>query len=168
MAGGESGMFQYPPIGTRVEIAFEGSRPDKPFIRQTLSQGNTLPDIKPGEQLQQQRAEVSQRVTQEGSWVRQTDQTINESSMHREVRADTETRTLVARETTVQATDKATVLGKSTLLAGAIQQVNRGLFIPYETQPDAHSTIHSLTYRPSVDNLDRVSASGSHCTIPTK
>ncbi|CDL80348.1 hypothetical protein [Xenorhabdus cabanillasii] len=126
MAGGESGMFQYPPLGTIVEIAFEGGRPDKPFIRQTLSQGNTLPDIKPGEQLQQQRAEVSQRVTQEGSWIRQTDQTINESSMHREVRADTETRTVVARETTVQATDKTTVLGTSTLLAGAIQQVADG------------------------------------------
>ncbi|AOM42245.1 hypothetical protein [Xenorhabdus hominickii] len=126
MAGGESGMFQYPPIGTVVEIAFEGGRPDKPFIRQTLSQGNTLPDIQPGEQLQQQRAEVSQRVTQEGSWIRQTDQTINESSMHREIRADTETRTIVARETTVQATDKVTVLGTSTLLAGAIQQVADG------------------------------------------
>ncbi|MBD2812541.1 hypothetical protein ID853_17055, partial [Xenorhabdus sp. Vera] len=126
MAGGESGMFQYPPIGTMVEIAFEGGRPDKPFIRQTLSQGNTLPDIKPGEQLQQQRAEVSQRVTQEGSWIRQTDQTINESSMHRIVKADTETRTLVARETTVQATDKATVLGTSTLLAGAIQHIADG------------------------------------------
>ncbi|OTA17571.1 Rhs element Vgr protein [Xenorhabdus vietnamensis] len=126
MAGGESGMFQYPPIGTVVEIAFEGGRPDKPFIRQTLSQGNTLPDIQPGEQLQQQRAEVSQRVTQEGSWIRQTDQTINESSMHREVRADTENRTVVARDTTIQATDKITVLGTSTLLAGAVQQIAEG------------------------------------------
>ncbi|MBI6548916.1 hypothetical protein [Xenorhabdus lircayensis] len=126
MAGGESGMFQYPPIGTMVEIAFEGGRPDKPFIRQTLSQGNTLPDIQPGEQLQQQRAEVSQRVTQEGSWIRQTDQTINESSMQRIVKADTETRTLVARETTVQATDKTMVLGTSTLLAGAVQQIADG------------------------------------------
>ncbi len=109
-----------------VEIAFEGGRPDKPFIRQTLSQGNTLPDIKPGEQLQQQRAEVSQRVTQEGSWIRQTDQTIDESSMYREVRTDTETRTVVARETTIQATDKTTVLGTSTLLAGAVQQIADG------------------------------------------
>ncbi|PHM39813.1 protein phage [Xenorhabdus mauleonii] len=126
MAGGESGMFQYPPIGTIVEIAFEGGRPDKPFIRQTLSHGNTLPDIKPGEQLQQQRAEVSQRVTQEGSWIRQTDQTINESSMHREVKADTETRNVVARDSTVQATDKTTVLGTSTLQAGAVQHMAAG------------------------------------------
>ncbi|OCQ52311.1 hypothetical protein Ppb6_02385 [Photorhabdus australis subsp. thailandensis] len=126
MAGSESGMFQYPPVGTVVEIAFEAGRPDKPFIRQTLSQGKTLPDIKPGEQLQQQRAEVSQRVTQEGHWIRQTDQTIHESSMHREVRADTETRTIVARETTIQATDKTTVLGTSMLLAGAVQQIADG------------------------------------------
>lgn len=55
MAGNESGMFQYPPVGSMVEIAFENGRADKPFIRQVLSHGNILPDIKPGEQLQQQR-----------------------------------------------------------------------------------------------------------------
>lgn len=126
MAGGESGMFQFPPVGTVVEIAFEGGRPDKPFIRQTLSQGNTLPDIKPGEQLQQQRQEVSQRITQDGSWQRQTDQTISESSMHRQITADTEKRTLVTRDTTIQATDKTMVLGTATLLAGAIQQISDG------------------------------------------
>ncbi|VDZ65015.1 Rhs element Vgr protein [Serratia odorifera] len=55
MAGQDSGMFQFPPVGTLVEVAFTDGRPDKPFIRQTLAQGNTLPDVKPGEQLQQQR-----------------------------------------------------------------------------------------------------------------
>lgn len=83
-------------------------------------------DIQPGEQLQQQRAEVSQHVTQAGDWVRQTDQTISETSMARVVKADTEQRELVSRETTVKATDKITVLGTSTLLAGAIQQVCTG------------------------------------------
>ncbi len=76
--------------------------------------------------MQQQRVEVLQRVTQEGSWIRQTDQTINESSMHREIKADTETRAVVARETTIQATDKTTVLGTSTLLAGAVQHIADG------------------------------------------
>ncbi len=119
-------LISISPVGTVVEIAFEGGRPDKPFIRQTLSQGNTLPDIQPGEQLQQQRQEVSQRITQDGSWQRQTDQTISESSMHRQVTADTEQRTLVTRETTIQATDKTMVLGTTTLLAGAIQQIADG------------------------------------------
>lgn len=126
LAGNDSGMFQFPPEGTLVEIAFTGGRPDKPFVRQTVPDGTSLPDIQPGEQLQQQRAEVSQRVTQAGDWVRQTDQTISETSMARMVKADTEQRELVSRETTIKATDKVTVLGTSTLLAGAIQQVCTG------------------------------------------
>lgn len=126
MAGGESGMFQFPPPGTLVEVGFNGGRADKPFVRQTLAQGNSLPAVKPGEQLQQQRDGVSQRVTVAGDWERQTDQVIRETSMSRVVTADDETRTLVARETTVQATDKTTVLGKATLLAGAIVQIAQG------------------------------------------
>ncbi|MBO4146993.1 phage baseplate assembly protein V [Enterobacter ludwigii] len=126
MAGNDSGMFQFPPEGTLVEIAFTGGRPDKPFVRQTVPEGTSLPDIQPGEQLQQQRAEVSQRVTQAGDWVRQTDQTISETSMARMVKADTEQRELVSRETTINATDKVKVLGTSTLMAGAIQQVCTG------------------------------------------
>lgn len=126
MAGNDSGMFQFPPEGTLVEIAFTGGRPDKPFVRQTVPEGTSLPDIQPGEQLQQQRAEVSQRVTQAGDWVRQTDQTISETSMARMVKADTEQRELVSRETTIKATDKVTVLGTSALMAGAIQQICTG------------------------------------------
>ena len=48
MAGNDSGMFQFPPAGTLVEIGFTGGRPDKPFVRQTMAQGNSLPDIKAG------------------------------------------------------------------------------------------------------------------------
>ncbi|MCH5360143.1 hypothetical protein KD923_08045 [Escherichia fergusonii] len=128
MAGNDSGMYQFPPEGTLVEVAFTDGRPDKPFIRQTVPNGTSLPNIKPGEQLQQQRAEVSQRVTQAGDWVRQTDQTISETSMARTVKADTESRELVSRETTIKATDKTSVIGTSTLMAGAIQQVSTGKF----------------------------------------
>ncbi|QCQ71964.1 hypothetical protein FD428_13510 [Citrobacter sp. TBCP-5362] len=128
MAGNDSGMYQFPPEGTLVEVAFTDGRPDKPFIRQTVPDGTSLPDIKPGEQLQQQRAEVSQRVTQAGDWVRQTDQTISETSMARTVKADTENRELVSRDTTIKATDKTSVIGTSTLMAGAIQQVSTGKF----------------------------------------
>lgn len=126
MAGHDSGMFQFPPPGTMVEMAFTGGRPDKPFIRQTLASGNSLPDVKPGEQLQQQREGVSQRVTASGDWVRQTDQMISETAMTRRIVADDETRELVARETTIKATDKTTVLGTSTLMAGAVQHLATG------------------------------------------
>lgn len=126
MAGSEAGLFQFPPPGTLVEVGFTGGRPDKPFVRQTVASGQSLPDIKPGEQLQQQRAEVSQRVTVAGDWERKTDQAIRESSMHREVSADEERRTLVTRETLIKATDNATVLGTHTLQAGAIVQIAQG------------------------------------------
>lgn len=126
MAGSESGMFQFPPAGTLVEVGFTGGRPDKPFVRQSMPQGQNLPAVKPGEQLQQQRDGVSQRVTVAGDWERQTDQTIRENSMTREITADDETRTLVARETAIQATDKTTVLGTATLLAGAVVNVCEG------------------------------------------
>ncbi|KUQ05630.1 hypothetical protein AWI07_03675 [Enterobacter roggenkampii] len=126
MAGNDSGMFQFPPDGTLVEIGFTGGRPDKPFVRQTMAEGTSLPDVKPGEQLQQQREGVSQRVTQAGDWERQTDQAISETSMSRTVTADSEKRELVTRETTVKATDKTTVIGTSTLMAGVIQQVTTG------------------------------------------
>jgi len=128
MAGNDSGMFQFPPEGTLVEVGFKGGRPDKPFVRQTVPDGISLPDVKPGEQLQQQREEVSQRVTQSGDWERKTDQVIRETSMAREVKADSETRELVSRETTVKAADKTTVIGTATLLAGAIQQVTTGSY----------------------------------------
>ncbi len=61
-----------------------------------------------------------------GYWERQTDQAIRETSMSREVKADTETRELVSRETTVKATDRTTVIGTASLMAGAIQHVTTG------------------------------------------
>lgn len=48
--------------------------------------------------------------------------------MARTIKADTESRELVSREATVQATDKTRVLGTSTLMAGAIVQVSAGSY----------------------------------------
>ncbi len=119
-------MFQFPPPGTLVEVGFTEGRQDKPFVRQIMAEGHNLPAVKPGEQLQQQRDGVSQRVTVAGDWERQTDQTIRENSMTLEVTTDEEIRKVVARETTVQATDKTTVLGTATLLAGAVVHISEG------------------------------------------
>lgn len=126
MAAAEGGLFQYPPEGALVEVGFAEGRPDKPLIRQTLADGQALPDIKPGEQLQQQRAGVSQRVTQAGTWQRETDQAIEESSSQRRVTSDQENRTTTARTTLVQANDTTTVLGTAKLLAGATVQLADG------------------------------------------
>ncbi|PVZ87897.1 hypothetical protein C9426_09870 [Serratia sp. S1B] len=126
MAGTEGGMFQFPPEGTLVEIGFADGRPDKPVIRQTMPDGVSLPAIKPGEQLQQQRAGVSQRVTVEGSWQRDTDQAIEETSSRRSVTSDEEKRTTTTRNTMVKANDSTTVLGTKTLMAGKVVQLAEG------------------------------------------
>ncbi|CRY69382.1 hypothetical protein [Yersinia pekkanenii] len=126
MAGSEGGMFQFPPEGALVEIGFADGRPDKPMIRQTLSEGLSLPAVKPGEQLQQQRAGVSQRVTVDGSWRRDTDQAIEETSSRRSVTSDEENRTTTTRSTTVKANDSTTVLGTKTLMAGQVIQLAEG------------------------------------------
>ena len=47
----------------------------------------------------------------------------SQGHMMREVTADDEKRTVVARETMVKATDKTTVIGTAKLMAGAIVQV---------------------------------------------
>jgi hypothetical protein len=126
MAGAEGGMYQYPPEGTIVEVGFADGRPDKPLIRQTLQDGHALPDIKPGEQLQQQRAGVSQRVTPAGSWQRETDQAIEETSATRTVTSDAESRATTTRSATIKGNDTATVLGTAKLLAGAVVSLAAG------------------------------------------
>lgn len=125
-AGNEGGLFQYPAEGAVVEVGFMDGRPDKPQIRQTLQDAQSLPAIKPGEQLQQQRAGVSQRVTTDGSWHRETDQTINETSAARSITSDDETREVVTRKTLVKSADTLTVIGRITLMAGSVLQLSDG------------------------------------------
>lgn len=126
MAGGESGMFNFPDEGVIVEVGFVDGRPDKPVIRQTLQDGQTMPSIRPGEQLQQQRAGVSQRVTRDGSWQRETDQAIEESSADRRITSDVETRETTRRSTTIKSNDTTTVIGTATLMAGAVVNLADG------------------------------------------
>lgn len=125
MAGSEAGCFAYPPAGTIVEISNIEGRPDKPVIRQILPAGHNLPDVKPGEQLQQQRAEVFQRVTTDGSWHRETDQQIREHSARRTINSDQEERT-TTRTTTVQANDITRVLGTCKLMTGQTEHLTTG------------------------------------------
>ncbi|CAK2097210.1 Phage protein [Vibrio crassostreae] len=75
MSGHESGLLAYPLEGTLVEIAFAYGRNDRPIIRGVYGRDYALPSIEPGEQLQQQREEVSTRIDAAGNTSQQTDQT---------------------------------------------------------------------------------------------
>ncbi|EIX9046465.1 hypothetical protein MLE11_002466 [Klebsiella oxytoca] len=159
MAGAEGGLFQYPPEGALVEIGFADGRPDKPLIRQTLPEGQALPDIKPGEQLQQQRAGVSQRVTQAGSWQRETDQAIEETSSQRKVSSEQESRSVTERTTVVKANDTVTVLGTAKLMAGAVVQLADG---DYTTGATGNIVSHCGKDRSaSVGQNDNLAVGGS-------
>lgn len=72
--GAEQGLLSTPAAGTMVEIAFAYGRSDRPFIRTILGCDWSLPDFKPGEQLQQQRAEVFDRIDAAGNKTDTTDQ----------------------------------------------------------------------------------------------
>lgn len=63
---------------------------------------------------------------QAGDWISQTDQTISETSMARVIRADSENRELVSRETTIKPADNRTVVGTTKLMAGALQHISTG------------------------------------------
>lgn len=75
MSGHEAGLLAYPLEGTIVEIAFAYGRSDRPIIRSVYGRDYALPTIAPGEQLQQQREEVSRRIDAAGNITDQTDQT---------------------------------------------------------------------------------------------
>ncbi|GAA0463104.1 hypothetical protein [Aeromonas salmonicida] len=84
--GHEQGLLQFPIEGTIVELGFAFGRADQPFIRTVLGSGWPLPDIAPGEQLQQQRAEVFSRTDTVGNQSRHTDRRQHDKAMqmHRE------------------------------------------------------------------------------------
>lgn len=126
MGGAECGQFQYPQLGVKVELGFMAGRQDKPFIKQILSSDLILPAIQPGEQLQQQRDGVFQRVTVGGNMQRNTDQSLIDNSNSRVITANSETATITERRANVAANDVQQVGGTSKLLAGNIQQLSSG------------------------------------------
>lgn len=87
--GPEQGLLQFPIEGSLVELGFAFGRADRPFIRTVLGSGWPLPDIAPGEQLQQQRAEVFSRTDTVGNQRRHTDrrQHVQAMVMHQEADA---------------------------------------------------------------------------------
>ena len=81
MSGHESGSLAYPLEGTLVEIAFAYGRNDLPIIRGVYDRDYALPDIQPGEQLQQQRQEVSNRIDAAGQQHRTNRPAANQKSI---------------------------------------------------------------------------------------
>lgn len=119
--GTEQGILQYPVEGAIVELGFAYGRADKPFIRTILGSGFTLPSIEPGEQLQQQRAEVYQRTDTAGNQTSATDQCQKSSAYQKVIEADTVQVTAGTMQVDVKQHLIETVAGKRVMEAlGAV------------------------------------------------
>ncbi|MDP8173694.1 hypothetical protein QJU93_10035 [Pasteurella skyensis] len=120
----QGGDFCYPEIGTIVELGFQYGRSDRPFIRSYMTEGKTMPSIKPGELLRQQRPEVFERIDQAGNIIKETDQQINEKSYTRIITTDSEEKDIGTAVKNINADNTETVGGnKTTQVVGSITEI---------------------------------------------
>ncbi|MDN4696284.1 hypothetical protein QYZ44_21400 [Vibrio parahaemolyticus] len=115
MSGHESGLLAYPLEGTVVEIAFAYGRSDRPIIRGVYGRDYALPTIAPGEQLQQQREEVSRRIDAAGNITDTTDQTFTTQSHQRIEQAAQYIAELGSHSLEVKGHSKENIAGKRSL-----------------------------------------------------
>ena len=122
MSGHESGLLAYPLEGTVVEIAFAYGRSDRPIIRGIYGRDYALPTIAPGEQLQQQREEVSRRIDAAGNITDKTDQTFTTQSHQRIEKAAKYIAELGSHTIDVKGHSSENIIGKKVIEAlGAVE-----------------------------------------------
>ncbi|AMG01961.1 TPA: hypothetical protein ACMDRY_000401 [Vibrio cholerae] len=122
MSGHESGLLAYPLEGTIVEIAFAYGRSDLPLIRGIYGRDYALPKIAPGEQLQQQREEVSRRIDAAGNITDQTDQTFTSKAFRQAEHAHQYTGEFGQHQLLIEEHSLENIIGKKLIEAlGAIE-----------------------------------------------
>ncbi|EML0121261.1 hypothetical protein V9N51_001909 [Vibrio cholerae] len=122
MSGHESGLLAYPLEGTIVEIAFAYGRSDLPLIRGIYGRDYALPTIAPGEQLQQQREEVSRRIDAAGNITDQTDQTFTSKAFKQVEQAHQYTGEFGQHQLLIEEHSLENIIGKKLIEAlGAIE-----------------------------------------------
>ncbi|MCG6507742.1 hypothetical protein K6U15_13440, partial [Vibrio parahaemolyticus] len=110
------------PEGSVVEMAFAYGRSDRPIIRGVYGREFALPSIEPGEQLQQQREEVSRRIYAAGNITDKTDQTFTTQSHQRIEQAAQYMATLGSHHLDVKGHSKENIVGKKVIEAlGAVE-----------------------------------------------
>ncbi len=122
MSGHEAGNFGYPLEGTIVEIAFAYGRNDLPIIRAIYGREFALPSIAPGEQLQQQREEVSMRIDAAGNTTEQTDQQQKQQAYRKQDQATHYQGDYGSHELNIEQHSQEFIVGKKLIEAlGAIE-----------------------------------------------
>lgn len=139
-AGGESGSFAFPERGALVVVGFAYGRQDHPIIRQIYGIGDSLPEVKPGEILQQASPTVYQRADADGNWTRATDGDIKDSSVTRHVEAMESRAEYGKEQKTVTGHSAKAVHGASSLEVGTQMSFLAGKRANVGTLGDMHLT----------------------------
>lgn len=144
--GPEAGLMCLPIEGTIVELGFAFGRADKPFVRAVLPQAWPLPAIAPGEQLQQQRDEVYQRIDAAGNITRATDRSMTDTA-HRLVHVADRLEQAIGAHSLVTTDHSKEEIGgsKITEALGNIEQIAAGVIEQASLGNMRHTTAGDLT-----------------------
>ena len=116
-----AGHVDYPLEGVLVEVAFAYGRNDLPIIRGIYGRDHGLPSIVPGEQLQQQRQEVSFRTDAAGNTTEKTDQSQTKQAFKQRDQAEQYKGEFGSHQITVSEHSIEEIVGKKVIEAlGAI------------------------------------------------
>ena len=121
--GSEGGAYHYPEEGTEVEIGFINGKPDQPVVRNIYPNNKTMPSIKKGEHLLQQRAEVFNRIDDVGNITRNSDQAITDNARDYHLNTDLSTEDTTTKKTTVKANYNVEVYSNYQLSANTITSI---------------------------------------------
>lgn len=119
----EGGSYHYPEIGTDVEIGFVDGKPDRPIIRNIYPNNKTLPGVKQGEHLMQQRAEVFTKIDAIGNMTRESDQIVTDNARDYCLNSDSSTEKTTTKSVTVSANYSVTTIGNYSLCANTVASV---------------------------------------------
>lgn len=119
----EGGLYHYPEVGAEVEIGFINGKPDQPVVRNIYPNNKTMPAIKQGEHLLQQRAEVFNKIDDVGNITRNSDQTITDNARDYHLNTDLSTEETTTKKTTVKANFNVNVYSNFQLSANTITSI---------------------------------------------
>ncbi len=139
-SGQESGSFAFPQPGSLVVVGFVYGRQDHPVIRQVYALGASLPEVKPGEWMQQQSPAVFQKADVDGNWTRATDAGIVDASISRAVKAVESTTDLAREVKRVSENSLVEIGGMATIEVGGLLTLLAGLRADLGTLGDMHLT----------------------------
>lgn len=125
--GEEMGIYAFPEEGTQVVVCFAYGLPHKPYIQTILPHGLSMPKVPKGDQVWQHSEACQQRVDADGNWLRQTDGTIKDKAIEREVEALDNTETFQNHTRTVDDHSTESVGGIKKIEAlGALKLLSGG------------------------------------------